>query len=175
MKNRSGPLVVAILLGLQSLATAGDPQPSPSIDFLFDGGSLVLTFAENEKQCSSLRIVHPRAVKSLSEKSEWQRKPGTGGSIVLLAQSNGAPIQLDRGSLTEWVEKRVAEMSERECTIGENAFVAAVVHTVSTGAQIRVWGYDGIEMLEKGNWSGLFSSKNANPEPVVDDLFGVRK
>ncbi|WP_236620931.1 hypothetical protein, partial [Rhodopirellula sallentina] len=51
-----------------------------------------------------------------------------------------------------WVKARETEMAARRSSVAENGFAAAVLHTTYTGEPVHVWGSDGQDALELGNW-----------------------
>lgn len=59
-------------------------------------------------------------------------------------------------------------MGVRESSLEEHAFVAAVVHTLTTGERVRCWGHMAQEALEAGKWGRLFA-KPEKDEPRKPD------
>lgn len=140
-----------------------------SVTFYFDGGTLLCTFGKSNRdqmQCVAM-IVFPASVDRFS-KPETPIDKNQKGSIVLVSDSNGKFVQLTPESLHGWSKARISAMAGRQTSVAENAFVAAVVHTISTGTPIEIWASKAQEMLESGHWNKLFDSTIAKADPFDD-------
>ena len=156
--NRLAIILSLILSFVPSLLLAGDLGQTGSVDFAFDGGTIKCEFGTKgpKSERSVAFIVHPASIKTATARKNLILIPGTTGSAVLIVDSDGKHRQLDRKAGAEWAKERVAEMAARRSSVAENAFVAAAMHTLSTGTPVLVWANDGVELLESGNWTGLF-------------------
>jgi hypothetical protein len=171
-------IIIALSLMLaftRSLVLADAPGQIGFVDFAFDGGTLKCEFGteDAESKRSVAYILHPESMKAATGRKNVILIPGTLGSAVFTIDSDSIHRQLDRGSATEWARERVSEMAVRPSSVAENAFVAAVMHTLSTGTPVLVWANDGVDLLKAGNWSGLFNPtlQASDNFPSVDDPF----
>ncbi len=135
-----------------------DTSQAGSVDFAFDGGTIKCEFGTKtpESTASVTLIVHPESMRKMVEHEKIILRPGTKGSAVFVIDADGTQRQLDLQTGTEWARERITEMSDRKSSVEENAFVAAVMHTLATGTPVSVWAADGVELLESGKWSALF-------------------
>ena len=165
--NRLATLAFSLVHAFaSSQLLAGDTVHTGFVDFAFDGGSLKCEFGTTDDKRSVAFIVHPATVKEAAGRKNLILTPGTKGSAVFIIDSDGKHRQLDHKTGIEWAKKRISEMAVRQSSVAENAFVAAAMHTLSTGDPVLVWANDGVDLLESGNWSGLF-----NPAPQAPDNF----
>ena len=140
-----------------------------SVTFFFDGGTLQCTFGRSNRADKPhvAMIVFPASVDRFSERSKLPIDKKQGGSIVLVSDANGKLIQLTSESLRAWSKARVSDMAGRQTSVAENAFVAAVMHTISTGTPLEVWASTARDILESGHWNKLF-----DPTLEKADTFG---
>ena len=151
-------------------ALAGERVQLGIVDFAFDGGTLKCEFGSNS--CDSkpkvALIVHPASVKTTLKRKGLVPVAGTTGSTVLIFEPNGKHRLLDRDGAAAWAKERIAEMATRSSSVADNAFVATVLHTLTTGDPVRVWASDGVQLLESGRWSALFDSSPRSPDGFSD-------
>lgn len=154
---------------ISSIASAGESGTVGSVDFAFDGGTIKCEFGTKDRSSkpSVAIIVHPATVKSAAGRKNLFFTPGTKGSVVMVIDAEGKHQQLDQKAVTRWAKQRVAEMTERT-SLAENAFVAAAVHTVTTGEPIRVWSADAVDLLRSGHWAGLFRTAPDHQDPFEE-------
>ena len=138
-----------------------------SITFAFDGGTLLCTFGRrdrDDKSCAAMILVPTTARKQI-ERKILTPPDGQQGSIVIFLEPDGKKTQINRDNVYDWAKARVADIASRESAVAEHAFVATVVHTISTGTPLSVWGSDAQDTLESGQWCKLFAVPNAIPSP----------
>ena len=119
-------------------------KPDPkrdSVEFAFDGGTLRCTFGTTERGTKPhiAMIVVPSSVDALAKRAAIPIKQDGSGSVVIVSGPDGKFTQLTEASLDAWAKARNSNMSAREASVAENAFVAAVVHSLSTATPLQLW------------------------------------
>ncbi|NND97142.1 MAG: hypothetical protein HKN47_07430 [Pirellulaceae bacterium] len=137
---------------------AGNAQRG-SVTFAFDGGTLLCTFGRigSEGKRSAAMILFPSTAKMQIERNLLKQHSDQHGSVVIVVEPDGKKTQLFGDTVHKWAKARVANASSRDSAIEEHAFVATVVHALSTGTPLSVWGSDAQDLLESGQWCKLFA------------------
>lgn len=164
-------LTLLAVFSLSSAAVAGDAPKLGSVDFHFDGGSLDCKFGTRDPAAKPVfaMIVYPTSVARLAEEGMFTPIPDVPGSTVVARNAAGKYVQLDAQAARAWAKDRATEMAVRKSSVAENAFLAAVLHTLYTGEPVRVWAGEGRKALEAGAWTKLFANRPRRSAPLPSE------
>lgn len=145
-------IVVSVFLTQPCLTMGADNfTDSSSVEFIFDGGSIVYSYYDAvTKQSVDVVLVHP------SSPTFGVPRP----LIVKRGRGEGAfLIKMDERDVIAWAKTRVSQLTQQNRRRHDGAFIAAALYSATMGKRTLFGGPRAIKRLKRGDWVSLFEDK----------------